>query len=123
MSEGTLLASASLSASLISFERRSNSCRVIRAGILASCANMSKWKETLRPFVICRIVPPFASLCPTAGMVLKPELVQLFPKSLAIVSRQGSGCTVTGTTFWTGCLPFARWRAVPLRQASPLLSH
>ena len=32
-------ASASLSASLVSFERRSSSCRLIRAGILASCAN------------------------------------------------------------------------------------
>ena len=44
------LASTSLSASLTSFERRSSSCRVIRAGILASCANMSKRKGALSPF-------------------------------------------------------------------------
>ena len=43
------LASASLSASLVSFERRSISCMVIRAGVLASCANMSKQKGTLSP--------------------------------------------------------------------------
>jgi len=42
------LASASLSASLVSFERRSSSCRVIQVGILASYANMSNWKGTLR---------------------------------------------------------------------------
>ena len=34
-------ASASLSAPLVSFERRSSLYRVIRAGIVASCANMS----------------------------------------------------------------------------------
>ena len=41
------LASVPLSAPLVSFERRSSSCMVIRAGILASCANMSKRKGTL----------------------------------------------------------------------------
>jgi len=41
------LASASLSASLVSFERRSSSCMVIRAGILASWASMSKRKGIL----------------------------------------------------------------------------
>jgi len=35
-------ANTSLSASLVSFKRRSSSCRVIRAGILAIYANMSK---------------------------------------------------------------------------------
>jgi len=43
------LASASLSASLVSFERRSSSCMVIRAGILASWASMSKRKGMLSP--------------------------------------------------------------------------
>ena len=43
------LASLSLSASLISFERRSSSCMMIRAGILASWANMSKRKGMLSP--------------------------------------------------------------------------
>ena len=38
------LASASLSASLVSLERRRSLCMVIRAGILASWANMSKRK-------------------------------------------------------------------------------
>ena len=42
--------SASLSASLISFETRNSPCRVIRVGILASCANMSKQKGALSPF-------------------------------------------------------------------------
>ena len=40
---------AFLSASLVSFERWSSSCRVIQAGILANCANMSKWKGVLSP--------------------------------------------------------------------------
>ena len=40
-------ASASLSASLDSFERQSSSCRVIRAGILANYVNMSKRKGAL----------------------------------------------------------------------------
>ena len=43
------LASASLSASLVSFERRRSSCMVIRAGILASWANMSKRKGVSSP--------------------------------------------------------------------------
>ena len=42
-------ARASLSASLIFFERWSSSCRVIRARILANCANMSKPKGALSP--------------------------------------------------------------------------
>jgi len=42
-------ASASLSASLVSFKRRSSSCMVIRAGILANWANMSKRKGILSP--------------------------------------------------------------------------
>ena len=42
-------ASASLSASLVFFERRSSSCRVIRAGILANCPNISKQKGALSP--------------------------------------------------------------------------
>ena len=41
------LTSASLSASLVSCERRSNSCMVIRADILASWANISKQKGML----------------------------------------------------------------------------
>jgi len=40
-------ASASLSASLVFLEILSSSCRVIRAGILASCANISKRKGVL----------------------------------------------------------------------------
>ena len=43
------LASTSLSASLVSFERRSSSCMVIRAGILASWASISKRKGMLSP--------------------------------------------------------------------------
>ena len=43
------LASASLSASLVSFERRSNLSMVVRAKILASWANMSKRKGTSSP--------------------------------------------------------------------------
>ena len=42
-------ASASLNASLVSFERRSNSCRVRQARILGSCANISKRKGALSP--------------------------------------------------------------------------
>ena len=42
--------STSLSASLISFKRQSSSCRVIWAKILASYANMLKWKGALSPF-------------------------------------------------------------------------
>ena len=42
-------ASASLSASLVFFKRRSSSCRVIRAEILANYANMSKRKGALSP--------------------------------------------------------------------------
>jgi len=42
--------SASLSASIVSFERQSSSCRVIRVEILASCANISKQKGALSPF-------------------------------------------------------------------------
>jgi len=42
-------ARASLSASLVSFERRSSLCRVIRAGILTNFANMSKQKGVLSP--------------------------------------------------------------------------
>jgi len=42
-------ASASLSASLISFERQSSSYKVIRARILASCANISRRKGALSP--------------------------------------------------------------------------
>ena len=44
------LASASLSASLVSFERRRSSCIVIRAGILASLANMSNRKGVSNPW-------------------------------------------------------------------------
>ena len=40
---------ASLSASLVSLERQSSSCRVIRAGILTNWANMSKQKGVLSP--------------------------------------------------------------------------
>jgi len=36
------IASASLNTSFVSFERWSSSCRVIRAGILTSYANISK---------------------------------------------------------------------------------
>jgi len=43
------LASAPVSASLVSFERLSSSCMVIRAGILASWASMSKRKGALSP--------------------------------------------------------------------------
>jgi len=66
-------------------------------------------KECLAPLkdpfsIICRIGPPFASLCPAAGMVPKLGMVQLFPMSLAAVSRQESGRTVASTIFQTGCL-------------------
>ena len=43
------LASASLSASLVSLERRRSSCIVIRARILANWANMSKLKGVSSP--------------------------------------------------------------------------
>jgi len=42
-------ASASLSASLVSFKRQSSLCIVIRAEILASCVNISKWKGASSP--------------------------------------------------------------------------
>jgi len=85
--------STSLSISLVFFERRSSSYRVIRSGILASYANMSKRKGALSILkdsssMIYRIGPPFAFLCPVAGMVPKPRLVQLFLTSLAAVSHR-----------------------------------
>ena len=43
-------ASTSQSASRVSFERQSSSCRIIRDGILVSCANMSKRKGVLSPW-------------------------------------------------------------------------
>jgi len=43
-------ACASLSASFVSFERWSSLCKVIRFGILASCANLSKQKRSVEPF-------------------------------------------------------------------------
>ena len=100
-------ASASLSASLVSFESQSSSCRVIRARILASCANMSKRKGVLSPLKgsfsrICRIEPTFVSFCPVAGMVSKLELVQLFPTSLAAVSPRGSSRIVTSKSSRSG---------------------
>jgi len=48
--KGLWVASASLRASLVSFNRRSSSCRVIRAGILENCVNMSKRKGVFSPF-------------------------------------------------------------------------
>ena len=121
-------ASASLSTSLVSFKRLSNPCKVIRARILASCANMSKRKGSLNPFkgsffndLLIRL--PFASFCPVAGMILKPGLVQLFSTSLAVVSHRWSGHIVTSTIFQTGCL-MAEWQwAASLRQTSLLSSH
>ena len=73
--------------------------------------------------MIYRIRLLFASLCPVAGIVPKPGLVQLFPTLFAAVSRRESGCTVAGTTFQTECLLVAKELAVPPRQPSPLLSH
>ena len=46
-------ASSSPSASLVLFERRSSSCRVIQAGILVSYANISKGKGALSLFEGC----------------------------------------------------------------------
>jgi len=59
----------------------------------------------------------FASLCPVAGIVPKLGLVQLFPTSLVVVSRRGSGRTVVSTVFRTGCLKTERLCIVSLRQS------
>jgi len=74
---------ACLSAFLVSLERRSSSCSVIRAWILASCANMSKqkeywvlWKDFSSKFHQSES-PAF--LCPLA---LGPGQVQRFLTSL-----------------------------------------
>ena len=85
------LASASLSAFLVSFESQSSSCRVIQAGILASCANMSKWKGVLSPlegsFFKDLSNPTFASPCLVVGMMPRLGLVQLFSMSLDAMSH------------------------------------
>ena len=107
------LASASLSVSVVSFERQSSSFRVIRAGILASCASISKQKgrralEKGSSLRICQIVPPFASLCPVVGMMVRPALLQLFSMSLSTMSHWGSERTVISTVFQIGCLQAER---------------
>jgi len=48
--EGRWVSKCIPGASLVYFERRSSSCRVIRAELLTSCANMSKQKGVLSPF-------------------------------------------------------------------------
>ena len=58
--------------------------------------------------MICRIRSPFASLYPMAGVVLKPELVQLFPTLLVVVCHREPGRTIAGTAFQTECLLVAR---------------
>jgi len=70
---------------------------------------MLKRKEAWAPLKdssskIYRIGPPFAFLCPVAGMVPKSGVVQLFPTSLAAVSRQESGHIIASTIFQTECL-------------------
>jgi len=41
--------------------------------------------------MIYQIEPPFASLCPVAGVVPKAGLMQLFPTLLATVCHRGPG--------------------------------
>jgi len=84
------LASASLSASLVFFERRSSSCMVIRAGILASWVNISKQKGMLSPgpegfFRNNQTGLLSASLFSRSGSALAWVLVLT---SFAVVSRQ-----------------------------------
>ena len=84
------LASAFLSASLVSFERRSSSCMVIRVEILANWANMSKQKGMLSPGLKAssgsgQTELLFAFLFPLSG----PELAWvLVLTSFVVVSRQ-----------------------------------
>ena len=116
---------ASLSASLISLKRQSSSCRVIRAGILANCVNMSKRKGILSPLgdsssKIHQSESPSAFLCPLA---LGPGQVQRFLASLVGVLRQMSDRTVASTIYQIVCPPVAMWKAVLLRQASLPLSR
>ena len=62
-------------------------------------------ERSVEPFLkdpssmICQIGPPFASLCPVAGVVPKLGLVQLFPTLLAVISRRGSGLNDAGIAF------------------------
>ena len=84
------LASASISASLVSFERRSSSCMVIRAGILATWANMSKRKEmsSPRPEGFFRMQLNRTSFCflfLKSGLELERVLLLT---SFAVMSRQ-----------------------------------
>ena len=84
------LASTSLSSSLVSFERRRSLCMIIRAGILASWANMSKRKGMLSPgpeglFRHDRTGFLSASLFPSSGA--KTMWIFVLTSS-AIVSRQ-----------------------------------
>ena len=83
------LASASLSASLVSFERCSSSCMVIQARILANWANMSKRKATLSTgpedfFRTWSNHTSSSSLFPGSGLELEWVLVLT---SFVVVSR------------------------------------
>ena len=78
-------ARASLSASFVSFERQSSSCRVIRAGILANCAQSEReywvlWKDSSSR------IHQSESSC-----------AFLYPSALGL--RQGSGSWYR----WLGC--------------------
>ena len=98
------LASASLSAYLISLERRSSSCRVIRAGILANCANMLKPKGALIPWegVFFNALSKRTSFCFSLSSArMMPGQVQWLPTLLDVVYSRRSGRTVTCTTCQT----------------------
>ena len=113
------LTRASLSASFVSFKRRSSSCRVIRDGILANCANMSKQKGVLSPLkgFFFRDSSKRISFCFSLSLG-RPRHVQWFLTSLVGVLRQVSGYTVTSTIYQNVYPPAAMWKAVLLRQAS-----
>ena len=100
---------ASLSASLVSFERRSSSCRVIRAGILASCANTSKRKEALSPFEgsLFKDLSNQTSFCFSLSSGrdgTETWTGAVISDVVAALSHRGSDCTVIITIFQTGCL-------------------
>ena len=74
------LVSASLNASLVSFQRWSSSCRVIQAEILESYTNMSNQKGASSPLegsssMTYQVRPLSAFLCLLMGMVPQLELV------------------------------------------------
>jgi len=102
-------ASASLNTSFISFERQSSSCKVIRAGILANCANMSKQKRVLSPLKesFLKDLSNRTSFCfplSNDGDGAEAWTGAVVPDIINIMSHWESVHTVTSTVFQTGCL-------------------